>query len=148
MFSQFVEMLGLVRDELGRRGIPFCYLDGASKDRLEQVHRFNKDASIPVFLVSLKAGGTGLNITGADEVVLFDPWWNPAVEDQAVARAHRIGQKRSVTAHRLLTRGTIEEKVFRLQAHKRALVAATVRATDAADPSALTMDVVRDLFDL
>ena len=148
VFSQFVEMLGLVRDELGRRGIPFCYLDGASKDRLEQVHRFNKDASIPVFLVSLKAGGTGLNITGADEVVLFDPWWNPAVEDQAVARAHRIGQKRSVTAHRLLTRGTIEEKVFRLQAHKRALVAATVRATDAADPSALTMDVVRDLFDL
>ena len=148
VFSQFVEMLGLVGAELRRRDVPFCYLDGASKDRLEQVHRFNKDLSIPLFLVSLKAGGTGLNITGADEVVLFDPWWNPAVEDQAVARAHRIGQKRSVTAHRLLTRGTIEEKVFRLQAHKRALVAATVRESAATDVSRLTVDVVRDLFEL
>lgn len=148
VFSQFVEMLGLVRAELGRRNMPFCYLDGASRDRFEQVHRFNADPSIPVFLVSLKAGGTGLNITGADEVVLFDPWWNPAVEDQAVARAHRIGQKRSVTAHRLLTRGTIEEKVFRMQAHKRALVSATIRESAPADSPALSMDIVRDLFEL
>ncbi|MBQ9726829.1 MAG: DEAD/DEAH box helicase [Kiritimatiellae bacterium] len=148
VFSQFVEMLKLLRAELDARGIPYCYLDGSSTDRLETVHRFNTDASIPVFLISLKAGGTGLNLVGADEVVLFDPWWNPSIEDQAIDRAHRIGQKRTVHAFKLVTPGTIEEKVLAMQRRKRAVIAATISATDQAAAASLTMDDVRQLFDL
>ena len=148
VFSQFVEMLGLVRAALDAAGTAYCYLDGSSHDRLEQVHRFNADPSIPVFLVSLKAGGTGLNLTGADEVVLFDPWWNPAIEDQAVDRAHRIGQKRHVRAIKLVSKGTIEEKVLAMQARKRAVIDATVSATDSADLASLTEGDVRSLFEL
>ena len=148
VFSQFVEMLKLLRAELDARGVSCCYLDGSSTDRLETVHRFNADASIPVFLVSLKAGGTGLNLVGADEVVLFDPWWNPSIEDQAIDRAHRIGQKRTVHAFKLVTPGTIEEKVLAMQRRKRSIVDATVGASDPAAAAALTMDDVRQLFDL
>ena len=148
VFSQFVEMLKLLRAGLDARGIPCCYLDGASTDRLESVHRFNTDASIPVFLISLKAGGTGLNLVGADEVVLFDPWWNPSIEDQAIDRAHRIGQKRTVHAFKLVTPGTVEEKVLAMQQRKRAIIAATISATDQAAAASLTMDDVRQLFDL
>ena len=148
VFSQFVEMLGLVRAALDEAGTAYCYLDGASHDRLEQVHRFNADSSIPVFLVSLKAGGTGLNLTGADEVVLFDPWWNPAIEDQAIDRAHRIGQKRHVRAIKLVSKGTIEEKVLAMQLRKRAVIDATVSATDSADLASLTEGDVRSLFEL
>ena len=148
VFSQFVEMLGLLRADLEASGTRFCYLDGASHDRLEQVHRFNADPSIPVFLVSLKAGGTGLNLTGADEVVLFDPWWNPAIEDQAIDRAHRIGQKRHVRAIKLVAKGTIEEKVLSMQARKRRVIDATVAATDSAALASLTEADVRSLFEL
>ena len=148
VFSQFVEMLGLVRAALDAAGTAYCYLDGASHDRLEQVHRFNADPSIPVFLVSLKAGGTGLNLTGADEVVLFDPWWNPAIEDQAVDRAHRIGQKRHVRAIKLVAKGTIEEKVLAMQRRKRAVIDATVASTDTAALASLTEGDVRNLFEL
>ncbi len=148
VFSQFVEMLKLLRAELDARGVPYCYLDGASTDRLESVHRFNSDPSIPVFLISLKAGGTGLNLVGADEVVLFDPWWNPSIEDQAIDRAHRIGQKRTVHAFKLITPGTIEEKVLAMQQRKRAVIAATIAASDQAVAASLTADDVRQLFDL
>ena len=148
VFSQFVEMLKLLRAELDARGIPYCYLDGSSTDRLETVHRFNTDPSIPVFLISLKAGGTGLNLVGADEVVLFDPWWNPSIEDQAIDRAHRIGQKRTVHAFKLVTPGTVEEKVLAMQQRKRAVVAATIASTDQAAAASLTADDVRQLFDL
>ena len=148
VFSQFVEMLGLVRSALESAGMPFCYLDGTTHDRAEQVHRFNADPSVPVFLISLKAGGTGLNLTGADEVVLFDPWWNPAIEDQAIDRAHRIGQRRHVRAIKLVTRGTVEEKVLAMQQRKRAVISATIGATDAAALASLTESDVRALFDL
>ena len=122
VFSQFTSMLGLLRDELSAQGIEFCYLDGSTKDRAQVVQKFQREQGIPVFLISLKAGGVGLNLTGADTVIHFDPWWNPAVEAQATDRAHRIGQKKVVTAYKLITRGTVEEKILSLQNRKRALI--------------------------
>src|SRR5207247_82174 len=119
--SQFVSMLHLIRERLEKIEIPFCYLDGSTKQRQEIVDRFQSDSAIPVFLISLKAGGVGLNLAAADTVIHFDPWWNPAVEAQATDRAHRIGQKRVVTSYKLITRGTVEEKILSLQARKRAL---------------------------
>ena len=115
VFSQFVSMLHLVRERLEKLEIPFCYLDGSTKQRQEVVDRFQSDSAIPVFLISLKAGGVGLNLSAADTVIHFDPWWNPAVEAQATDRAHRIGQTRVVTAYKLITRDTVEEKILRLQ---------------------------------
>ncbi|MBI4657546.1 MAG: SNF2 helicase associated domain-containing protein [Verrucomicrobia bacterium] len=119
VFSQFTRMLNLIRDRLFAGNVEHCYLDGATLNRAEVVGRFQSDAAIPVFLISLKAGGLGLNLTAADTVIHFDPWWNPAVEDQATDRAHRIGQTRVVTSYKLITRGTVEEKILTLQARKR-----------------------------
>jgi len=104
----------------------------AAKARQAAVDRFQNDATIPVFLISLKAGGTGLNLTGADTVVHYDPWWNPAVEAQATDRTHRIGQTKVVTSYRLICSGTVEEKVMALQEEKRALLAGVFEASDAA----------------
>lgn len=146
VFSQFVKMLGLIREELNRRGIPYCYLDGSTKDRLEQCQRFNLTPSIPVFLISLKAGGTGLNLTGADMVVHFDPWWNPAVEDQATDRAHRIGQKRTVYSIKLITENSVEEKVLAMQQKKQAVIQATIGTTDQAIMNNLTFNDIKDLL--
>jgi superfamily II DNA or RNA helicase len=126
LFSQFVRMLHLLRDEARRRGIPSCYLDGQTADRQGEIDRFQNDAGVPLFLISLKAGGTGLNLTGADTVIHFDPWWNPAVEDQATSRAHRLGQARAVQAYKLIATGTVEEKIQALQARKRGLFNASV----------------------
>jgi SNF2 family DNA or RNA helicase len=130
VFSQFTTMLGLLREELDAQQIAFCYLDGATKDRAQIVEKFQTDPSIPVFLISLKAGGVGLNLTGADTVIHFDPWWNPAVEAQATDRAHRIGQKKVVTSYKLITRGTVEEKILNLQNRKRALTEAMLGDED------------------
>jgi len=124
VFSQFTNMLDLLREELAAQQIACCYLDGSTKDRAQVVEKFQDDPSIPVFLISLKAGGVGLNLTGADTVIHFDPWWNPAVEAQATDRAHRIGQKKVVTSYKLITRGTVEEKILNLQTRKRALTQA------------------------
>ncbi len=151
-FSQFVKMLQLLRRELTAKNIPFCYLDGASKDRMEQVDKFNRNSSIPVFLISLKAGGAGLNLTGADEVVHFDPWWNPSVEDQATDRAHRIGahrigQKNTVYALRLITANTIEERVLQMQRRKRAIIDQVVGG-DEATMAKLTWADVQKLLDI
>jgi SNF2 family DNA or RNA helicase len=123
VFSQFVECLTLIGREMKERGIPHHFLTGKTneKDREAVVQRFTEDPEASVFLVSLKAGGTGLNLTAASYVVLFDPWWNPAVEAQAIDRTHRIGQTRNVTAYRLLTRDTIEEKIWELQQKKATL---------------------------
>jgi SNF2 family DNA or RNA helicase len=128
IFSQFVSMLKLLAAHLEKRATSFCYLDGATKpkDRTAQVDRFQSDESTTAFLISVKAGGVGLNLTGADTVIHFDPWWNPAVEAQATDRAHRIGQTRVVTAYRLIARGTVEEKIFALQNRKRELTASLV----------------------
>jgi superfamily II DNA or RNA helicase len=124
VFSQFVQLLHLVRAQLEKEQIEFCYLDGSTTERAEVVKRFQNTATIPVFLISLKAGGVGLNLTGADTVIHLDPWWNPAVEDQATARAHRIGQTRVVNSYKLIARGTVEEKIVALQEKKRELIAA------------------------
>lgn len=134
VFSQFTSLLALLRAEMEAQELPFCYLDGsmAPKARQAEVDRFNESSEIPVFLISLKAGGTGLNLTAADTVVHFDPWWNPAVEAQATDRAHRIGQTRVVTSYKLICVGSVEEKVLQLQETKRALLADVFEASDAA----------------
>ncbi len=148
VFSQFVTMLHILRKDLENRGIPYCYLDGSTKDRMAQVHRFNTTRSIPVFLISLKAGGTGLNLTGADMVIHYDPWWNPAVENQATDRAYRIGQKRTVYSVKLITKGTVEEKVLAMQNRKMAVIQATVESPDDALPEILSWEDVQQLLEM
>jgi len=122
VFSQFVKHLKIVAQYLDKKGIAYSYLDGSTKNRQKEVDNFQKNEDIPIFLISLKAGGTGLNLTKADYVFLLDPWWNPAVESQAIDRAHRIGQKRHVFAYKFVTKDTIEEKIIKLQERKQQLV--------------------------
>jgi SNF2 family DNA or RNA helicase len=133
VFSQFTSLLALLRTELDAQQIAYAYLDGSmpAPARQAAVDRFQSSPEIALFLLSLKAGGTGLNLTGADTVVHFDPWWNPAAEAQATDRAHRIGQTRVVTSYKLIASGTVEEKVLALQAEKRALLAGVFEASDA-----------------
>jgi SNF2 family DNA or RNA helicase len=130
VFSQFTAFLALVRRTLDREGLSYLYLDGRTRDRREKVAQFQAVSGPPLFLISLKAGGLGLNLTAADYVYLLDPWWNPAVEAQAVDRAHRIGQARTVFAYRLVARNTVEEKILELQASKRALADAIIQADE------------------
>ncbi|MCG8457394.1 MAG: DEAD/DEAH box helicase, partial [Holophagales bacterium] len=120
-FSQFTKLLAYVRRELDERGVSYAYLDGSTRNRGEVVDRFQSDPDTNLFLISLKAGGVGLNLTAAGYVFLLDPWWNPAVEAQAIDRAHRIGQNQPVFAYRLIARDTVEEKSLELQGSKRRL---------------------------
>jgi SNF2 family DNA or RNA helicase len=145
VFSQFVEMLGLIRSWLEEEKIVYEYLDGRTKRREDRIRRFNEDASIPLFLVSLRAGGTGLNLTGADYVVHYDPWWNPAVQDQATDRVHRIGQTKHVFSYKLITRDSVEEKILLLQERKRGLVKGLLSA-DSAIGKKLTHEDLEYLF--
>lgn len=145
VFSQFTTMLGLLREKLEADGTAYCYLDGSTSDRGAVVEKFQRDEAIPVFLISLKAGGVGLNLTGADTVIHFDPWWNPAVEDQATDRAHRLGQTRVVTSYKLITRGTVEEKILSLQQKKREVIAATLTGEEALTAS-LSWDEIQELL--
>jgi SNF2 family DNA or RNA helicase len=147
VFSQFVTTLRRLAEALEEEGVRFCYLDGSTKNRLEECTRFNRDPSVPVFLVSLMAGGTGLNLTGANMVVHYDPWWNPAVEDQATDRAHRIGQKKIVYVVKMIASGSIEEKVLALQRRKQAVIAATVSTSDAETMASLTSEDLAALLD-
>lgn len=142
IFSQFTSLLAIVRERLETHGIPFEYLDGQTRDRQARVDRFQADSSITAFLISLKAGGVGLNLTGADYVFILDPWWNPAAEAQAIDRAHRIGQTRHVIAYRLLAKGTVEERVAHLQEQKRELVAGIM-----GDGEALSTRLTREDFE-
>ncbi|HEX2987002.1 MAG TPA: SNF2-related protein [Chloroflexota bacterium] len=135
VFSQFVGMLTILRKQLDARGITYEYLDGATADRQTHVERFQSDPACPLFLISLKAGGVGLNLTAAEYVFLLDPWWNPAVEAQAIDRAHRIGQTRQVFAYRLIAKDTVEEKVLDLQNRKRALADALIGTPDDQAPT-------------
>jgi hypothetical protein len=128
VFSQFTSFLAIVRDRLDKEKIPYEYLDGRTRDRKTPVERFQTDPNCKLFLISLKAGGLGLNLTAAEYVFLLDPWWNPAVEAQAIDRAHRIGQTRQVFAYRLIAQGTVEEKVLQLQQTKRDLADAIINA--------------------
>jgi superfamily II DNA or RNA helicase len=137
IFSQFATMLGHIRGQLERAGIDCCYLDGSTRDRAGEVARFQAPAGPPVFLISLKAGGYGLNLTAADVVVHFDPWWNPAVEAQATDRAHRIGQTKPITVYKFISRGTVEEKVLHLQQAKRQVINDALDESGTSNPSNL-----------
>ena len=118
VFSQFVKHLSLISEYLKQQKIDFAYLDGSTKDRAAQVTRFQEDDQLKIFLISLKAGGVGLNLTKADYVFLLDPWWNPAIEAQAVDRAHRIGQENRVFTYKFISKGSVEEKILTLQKAK------------------------------
>ena len=145
VFSQFVSMLTLIRRAMEEDGVKYEYLDGSTKDREARVRAFQAEDGPPVFLISLKAGGAGLNLTAADTVIHFDPWWNPAVEDQATDRAHRIGQTKVVTTYRLIAKGTIEEKILELGGKKRELTSA-VLSEDVGGAKKLTKGDLEDLF--
>ena len=143
LFSQFTTLLALITAELEKDGIPFEYLDGSTRNRQQRVDHFNNSPDIPLFLLSLKAGGTGLNLTSADTVIIYDPWWNPAAELQAADRTHRIGQEQPVSAIKLVVRDSIEEKILQLQARKQELFNAVV---DSGESSKLSIDDLRFLL--
>lgn len=146
VFSQFTSFLAILRERLDEAGIEYAYLDGTSRDRDRQVARFQNGA-VEVFLISLKAGGFGLNLTEADYVFLTDPWWNPAAEAQAVDRAHRLGQKRFVNVYRLVAADTIEQRVLELQEKKRDLIGAVLSGQENRDVSAgITLEQLRSLL--
>ena len=143
VFSQWTSLLDRVEPALERAGLGYTRLDGSTRDRGAVVARFADPEGPPVLLISLRAGGTGLNLTQADHVFLLDPWWNPAVEDQAADRAHRIGQTRPVLIHKLIARSSVEEAILALHARKRALAAAAL------DEEALAAALTReDLLEL
>jgi SNF2 family DNA or RNA helicase len=145
VFSQFTEMLDILKTQADDKKLQYMYLDGRTKDRMSKVDAFNAPDGPPIFFISLKAGGTGLNLTAADYVIHYDPWWNPAVEDQATDRTHRIGQTRAVFSYKLITKGTVEEKILALQQRKREL-AAGVLGTDTEVGKSLTETDVEELF--
>lgn len=145
VFSQFVSLLSILRKEFEEQGIDYCYLDGSTRNRMAEVDRFNDNDDIPVFLISLKAGGTGLNLTGADTVVHFDPWWNPAAEAQATDRAHRIGQTKVVTSYKLIVSDSVEEKVLQMQNKKRKLLEDIFEASEVANAK-ITMQDLKELL--
>lgn len=145
LFSQFVQMLDIIKDWFDKTGIRYEYLTGSTKDRQTVVNNFNNNPNIPVFLISLKAGGTGLNLTGADYVIHYDPWWNPAVEDQATDRAHRIGQTKNVFVYRLITKGSVEEKIMKLKERKRDLLDSVI-STDRNVGKSITFEDIKDIL--
>lgn len=145
VFSQFVSMLSLLRSHLEEGAIPYLYMDGSTRDRVELAEQFNMDSTFPVFLISLKAGGIGLNLTGADTVIHYDPWWNPAVESQATDRAHRIGQTKVVTSMRLVMAESVEERVLALQSSKRALLDELLDAGESAGAN-VGLDDVKEIL--
>lgn len=146
IFSQFVKHLSILCEYLDTNRIDYAYLDGSTKDRESQVRRFQENEEIPIFLISLKAGGLGLNLTKADYVFLLDPWWNPAVEQQAIDRAHRIGQENKVFTYKFISKNTVEEKIIGLQKHKIKLATELV-TTEESFFKDLTPDDIESLFE-
>lgn len=146
VFSQFVQMLKIIRTEFDKLNIEYAYLDGQTKDRMGQVNRFNQDPSLKLFLISLKAGGTGLNLSSADTVILYDPWWNPMVEQQAIDRSHRMGQVNKVNVFRLISLGTVEEKIVKLQQSKRELFNSVIEEGQQLIKT-MSTDEIRSLFE-
>jgi SNF2 family DNA or RNA helicase len=143
LFSQFTSMLDLIKPRLTKAGIGFAELRGDTRDRAEPVRIF-ECGEVPLFLISLKAGGRGLNLTSADTVIHYDPWWNPAVEDQASDRAHRIGQTKSVFVYKLIAADTVEDRIIELQQHKAKL--ATIALSAEGDLAGLDVDDMAFLF--
>ena len=146
VFSQFVEMLQLIVPQLAEKGIDFCYLDGRTRNRADVVKRF-QTKEVPVFLISLKAGGVGLNLTEADYCFMLDPWWNPAAEAQAIDRTHRIGQEHPVVVYRMVAQGTIEEKVMALAERKRELAGRVLAGDEGAAAARLSAEDIKGLLD-
>jgi SNF2 family DNA or RNA helicase len=150
LFSQFTSVLGRLSNKLSENKIEYLYLDGSTKasKRLELVEEFNTKGNYKIFLISLKAGGTGLNLTSADVIIHFDPWWNPAVQDQATDRAHRIGQKNVVQVIKLISEGTIEERIINLQENKKKLISDVLDSDYKSENmlSALSKEELMDLF--
>jgi SNF2 family DNA or RNA helicase len=146
VFSQFTGFLALVRERLDSEGIDYCYLDGKTRNRARVINGF-RSGTAPVFLISLKAGGFGLNLTEADYCFLLDPWWNPATEAQAVDRTHRIGQTRNVIVYRLIAADTIEQKVMELKARKSALFDGVLDDAGEGYAGRLEAADIRALFD-
>jgi SNF2 family DNA or RNA helicase len=145
LFSQFTAMLALIEEALSGCGLDFVKLTGRSRDRATPVRRFQAE-EIPIFLISLKAGGTGLNLTAADTVIHYDPWWNPAVQDQATDRAHRIGQSKKVFVYKLVTAGTVEQKILAMQARKRRLAESLFSKSGAQGAARLSAEDLEKLF--
>ena len=146
VFSQFVSLLSIVRKALDERGIKYAYLDGSTTKRQKEVDRFMNDKDIKIFLISLKAGNTGLNLVKADYVYIIDPWWNPAVEAQAIDRTHRIGQDKQIFAYKLICKDSIEEKILQLQIKKKKLAQDIIR-TDENIMKSLDKSSLMSLFD-
>jgi SNF2 family DNA or RNA helicase len=145
VFSQFTSLLALLKTELNKKHIPFEYLDGQTQDRAERVQNFQSNPNIPLFLLSLKAGGVGLNLTAADYVFILDPWWNPAAEAQAIDRTHRIGQTKKVFAYKIIAKDTVEEKILDLQKRKKEIAKAII-SEDAGLLKSMELEDLRELF--
>jgi SNF2 family DNA or RNA helicase len=145
IFSQFVKMLHIIRDMLLEMKIPFEYMDGSTKNRRSVVENFNHNNNIKIFLISLKTGGFGLNLTAADTVILVDPWWNPMGENQAIDRAHRIGQTKKVNVYKMITLGSVEEKIVQLQESKKMMFSHLIESGQQFAKS-LTLDQLKDMF--
>jgi superfamily II DNA or RNA helicase len=147
VFSQFVKMLRVIEQKFQTEEIRYEYLDGSTRDRMERINHFNETPEVPVFLISLKAGGLGINLTSADIVIHVDPWWNPMVENQATDRVHRMGQKNQVMVYKLITMGTVEEKILQLQKRKKSVFDAIIE-NNQSPLTTLTWDDIKDLFEL
>jgi len=145
LFSQFTTMLALIEKEMTRRNIAYVKLTGQTRDRETPIESF-QNGKVPLFLISLKAGGVGLNLTAADTVIHYDPWWNPAAEAQATDRAHRIGQDKAVFVYKLITEGTVEEKILELQERKRQLAEGVIHAKEGGQKSLWTAEDFDMLF--
>ena len=138
-------MLQIIKKMLIKHDIPYEYLDGKTKDRQKHIENFNNNTKIKVFLISLKTGGYGLNLTAADTVILTDPWWNPMIENQAIDRAHRIGQTKKVQVYKLISKGTVEEKIISLQNSKKELFEQIIENNENILKS-MSVDQIKDLF--
>src|SRR5690606_6311931 len=145
IFSSFVKQMKIYRDYFDKEGLKYSYLDGATRDRATVVDEFRTDDTIQVFLISIKAGGVGLNLTEADYVFILDPWWNPAVEQQAIDRSHRIGQKRNVFIYKFISKDTVEEKIVALQ-NRKLSIATSLITTEETFVKSLTQDDLRELL--
>lgn len=145
VFSQFVQMLKIIRNVFDEQGLRYAYMDGRTKNRMEEIQRFENDPELRLFLISLKTGGMGINLTSADTVILYDPWWNPMVENQAIDRAHRIGQTQKVQVFRLITKGSVEEKIMKLQQHKLKLFDEVISQSQTV-LSSLSREEINSLF--
>jgi SNF2 family DNA or RNA helicase len=147
VFSQFVRMLKLIAGQFQEAGVGYEYMDGATRDRMARINHFNEEAEVAVFLVSLKTGGVGINLTSADIVIHLDPWWNLMAENQATDRVHRLGQQKQVMVYKLITKGTVEEKILQLQERKKFIFDSVIEDNES-PVDQLTWEDIKELFEI